>query len=177
MGRYAAKEWDQFLHGTDVVRADRCRRAPATPGQGDFIIRGLLGADPSSGAIEIGQAMPVDATVQFHVRDAVSAGKDLRLAVERAAAEAPGRPVGALLFACNTRGRRMFGTADHEPLTISELLGGIPLAGSFAAGEIEGGPVWWSSRYAAWGWWVVVHCRANSVGVSWPWAVSGLLAL
>jgi hypothetical protein len=39
------------------------------------------------------------------------------------------------------------------------------------------GPVWWSSRYAAWGWWVVVHCRANSDGLSSPWAEWGLLAL
>ncbi|ORB12694.1 FIST signal transduction protein [Mycobacterium noviomagense] len=109
------------------------------PGQGDFIIRGLLGADPASGAIEIGQAVPVGATVQFQVRDAVSADKDLRLAVERAAAEAPGRPVGALLFACNARGRRMFGVADHDASTIAELLGGIALAGFFAAGEI--GPI------------------------------------
>ena len=32
------------------------------------------------------------------------------------------------------------------------------------------GPVWWSSRYAAWGWWAAVRCKANSVEVSSPWA-------
>ncbi len=45
---------------------------------------------------------------------------------------------------------------------------------------LRGGPVWWSSRYATWGgWWVVVHCRANSAGgVSSPWAEwGGQLAL
>jgi hypothetical protein len=31
--------------------------------------------------------------------------------------------------------------------------------------------------YATWGWWVVVHCRANSAGVSPPWALWGVLAL
>ena len=45
----------------------------------------------------------------------------------------------ALLFTCNGRGRRMFGVADHDASTIEELLGGIPLAGFFAAGEI--GPI------------------------------------
>jgi hypothetical protein len=45
-------------------------------------------------------------------RNAVGADKDLRLAVERAGAELPGRPVGALLFTCNGRGRRMFGIAE-----------------------------------------------------------------
>jgi small ligand-binding sensory domain FIST len=111
----------------------------AAPGQGDFLIRGLLGADQSTGAIEIGEVVEVGATVQFQVRDAAGADKDLRLAVERAGAELPGRPVGALLFTCNGRGRRMFGIADHDASTIEELLGGIPLAGFFAAGEI--GPI------------------------------------
>ncbi|MBV8293099.1 MAG: FIST C-terminal domain-containing protein [Mycobacterium sp.] len=111
----------------------------AAPGQGDFIIRGLLGADPSTGTIEIGDVVEVGATVQFQVRDAVGADEDLRLILERAAAELPGRPVGALLFTCNGRGRRMFGVADHDASTIAELLGGIPLAGFFAAGEI--GPI------------------------------------
>ncbi|HUE31493.1 MAG TPA: FIST N-terminal domain-containing protein [Mycobacterium sp.] len=111
----------------------------AAPGQGDFLIRGLLGADSSTGAIEIGDVVEVGETVQFQVRDAAGADKDLRLAVERAGAELPGRPVGALLFTCNARGRRMFGVADHDASTIEELLGGIPLAGFFAAGEI--GPI------------------------------------
>ncbi|HEX2286686.1 MAG TPA: FIST N-terminal domain-containing protein, partial [Mycobacterium sp.] len=70
----------------------------AAPGQGDFMIRGVLGADPSTGAIEIGEAVEVGATVQFQVRDAAGADKDLRLAMERAATQMPGRPVGALLF-------------------------------------------------------------------------------
>ena len=111
----------------------------ALPGQGDFMIRGLLGADASTGAIEIGQIVEVGETVQYQVRDVLGADKDLRVAVERAAAQLPGPPAGALLFTCNGRGRRMFGVADHDASTIEELLGGIPLAGFFAAGEI--GPI------------------------------------
>jgi len=111
----------------------------ALPGQGDFMIRGLLGADASTGAIEIGQVVEVGETMQFQVRDALGADKDLRLAIKRAAAQLPGPPAGALLFTCNGRGRRMFGVADHDASTIEQLLGGIPLAGFFAAGEI--GPI------------------------------------
>ncbi len=111
----------------------------AAPGQGDFLIRGLLGADPSTGAIEIGEVVEVGATVQFQVRDAVGADKDLRLTIERAVAELAGRPVGVLLFTCNGRGRRMFGVADHDASTIEDLLSGIPLVGFFAGGEI--GPI------------------------------------
>lgn len=111
----------------------------AAPGQGDFMIRGVLGADPSSGTIEVGDVVEVGATVQFQVRDAAGADEDLRLAVQRAQAQLPGPPAGALLFTCNGRGRRMFGVADHDASTIEEILGEIPLAGIFAAGEI--GPI------------------------------------
>ena len=111
----------------------------AAPGQGDFMIRGVFGADTSTGAMQIGEVVEVGATVQFQVHDAVGADKDLRLTVERAAAELPGRPIGALLFTCNGRGRQMFGVADHDAAVIQDLLGGIPLAGFFAAGEI--GPI------------------------------------
>ena len=111
----------------------------AAPGQGDFMIRALLGADSSTGAIEIGDVVEIGETVQFQVRDAAGADKDLRLVVERAGAQLRGRPVGALLFTCNGRGRRMFGVPDHDASTIEDLLGGIPLAGFFAAGEI--GPI------------------------------------
>lgn len=111
----------------------------ATPGQGDFLIRALLGADPASGAIEVGELVEVGATVQFQVRDAVGATTDLHHTVERALAQLPGRPVGGLLFTCTGRGRRMFGVPDHDASTIADLLGGIPLAGFFAGGEI--GPI------------------------------------
>ena len=84
----------------------------AVPGQGDFMIRGLLGADPSTGAIKIGEVVEVGTTVQFQVRDAVGADKDLRLAVERggsAAARASGRRAVVYLqraWPADVRGRR-----------------------------------------------------------------------
>ncbi len=137
VGELAPDEQELVNHGLQVgiVVDERV----AVPDQGDFLIRGLLGVDPSTGAIEIGEVVAVGATVQFQVRDAIGADKDLRLAVERAGAQLPGRPVGALLFTCTGRGGRMFGVADHDASTIEELLGGIPLAGFFAAGEI--GPI------------------------------------
>ncbi len=111
----------------------------AEPGQGDFLIRGLLGADPSSGAIEVGEVVEVGTTVQFQVRDAVGADQDLRAALARVRTDLSGPPAGALLFTCNGRGRRMFGVADHDATAIEDVLDGIPLAGFFAAGEI--GPI------------------------------------
>ena len=46
--------------------------------RGDFLIRGVLGADHEAGALRIGDHAPVGTTLQFHVRDAASASDDLR---------------------------------------------------------------------------------------------------
>ncbi len=112
----------------------------AEPGQGDFLIRGVVGADSDSGAIAVGDEIQVGQTVQFHVRDAASADADLRRALERELAALGGRrPAGALLFTCNGRGSRLFAEPDHDAGLIAATLGDIPLAGFFCAGEL--GPV------------------------------------
>jgi small ligand-binding sensory domain FIST len=110
------------------------------PGQGDFLIRGILGADPESGAIAVGEEVEVGQTVQFHVRDARSADEDLRRLLERETAALDGRrTAGALLFTCNGRGSRLFSEPDHDAGLIAKMLGEIPVAGFFCAGEL--GPV------------------------------------
>jgi small ligand-binding sensory domain FIST len=108
-------------------------------GTGDFLIRGVMGADPESGAIAVGDWLSVGQTVRFHVRDAATADEELRSLLETSLATLPGRPAGALLFTCNGRGSRMFPTPDHDAQMVSSYLGGVPLAGFFCAGEL--GPV------------------------------------
>lgn len=102
-------------------------------GRGDFLIRNVLGGDRSNGAIAVGAEIAVGTTVQYHVRDAGTADEDLRamLAGQRASA--------ALLFTCNGRGRRLFGEPDHDATVLDDALGGAPVAGFFAAGEL--GPI------------------------------------
>jgi small ligand-binding sensory domain FIST len=110
------------------------------PGQGDFLVRGIAGADPESGAIAVGGELEVGQTVQFHVRDARSADEDLRRTLEREAAALGGRPAaGALLFTCTGRGTRMFAEPDHDTGLLAQALGEIPVAGFFCDGEL--GPV------------------------------------
>jgi small ligand-binding sensory domain FIST len=112
----------------------------AEPGQGDFLIRGVVGADPESGAIAVGDEIEVGQTVQFHVRDADSADQDLRRVLERESAALGGRrAAGALLFTCNGRGSRLFSEPDHDAGLLAKMLGDIPMAGFFCAGEL--GPV------------------------------------
>ena len=108
--------------------------------RGDFLVRGVLGADAKSGAVAVGDMVEVGETVQFHVRDAASADDDLRSALGRARERLGGQtPAGALLFTCNGRGSRLFQTPDHDAGLVSGELGQIPLAGFFCAGEF--GPV------------------------------------
>jgi small ligand-binding sensory domain FIST len=106
-------------------------------GRGDFLIRGLLGADEETGALAVGEAARIGQTLRFHVRDAASAEADLRAALDESLAEA--KPAGALLFTCNGRGTRMFPTPDHDARLVAEALGAPALAGFFCGGEI--GPV------------------------------------
>jgi small ligand-binding sensory domain FIST len=109
-------------------------------GQGDFLVRGLLGADPATGAIAVGARVEPGQVVRLHARDAESADRDLQEALGVLAAALGGREAaGTLCFTCNGRGRAMFGTAHHDARALQQKLGDAPAAGFFAAGEI--GPV------------------------------------
>ena len=102
-------------------------------GQGDFLIRAVLGGDATLGALRVGDRVPVGTTLQFHVRDADSADRDLREMLGAVDADA------ALVFTCNGRGTGLFGEPDHDAALVSETVGGGPVAGMFCAGEL--GPV------------------------------------
>jgi small ligand-binding sensory domain FIST len=107
-------------------------------GADDYLVRGILGGDPESGAIAVGDVPRVGQTFRFHVRDASTADAGLRAALDDGIAQ-PGRVTGGLLFACNGRGTGLFGTPDHDAAATANALGGAPVAGMFCAGEI--GPV------------------------------------
>lgn len=101
--------------------------------RGDFLVRNVLGAEQSTGAVAVGDTVTIGQTLQFHVRDADAADEDLHALLTGVDARA------ALLFTCNGRGRHLFGVSDHDAGVVEKLLGPIPLAGAFCAGEI--GPV------------------------------------
>jgi small ligand-binding sensory domain FIST len=108
--------------------------------QGDFLVRGLAGADPESGTIAVGTEVRPGQVMRLHARDADSADRDLVEALDIRMQALGGRtPAGALVFACNGRGSGMFGSTDHDAETVGRVLAGAPHAGFFAAGEI--GPV------------------------------------
>ncbi|MFL5820841.1 MAG: FIST N-terminal domain-containing protein [Solirubrobacteraceae bacterium] len=108
--------------------------------QGDFLVRGLLGADPDTGTIAVGASVEPGQVIQLHARDAESADRDLHEALGLQLHALGNREAaGALCFTCNGRGRDMFGVPHHDASALQSELGGAPAAGFFAAGEI--GPV------------------------------------
>ncbi len=108
--------------------------------RGDFLVRGLVGADQQEGSLAVGDMVREGQTVQFHIRDRESASEDLNtLLTAYTQAGHTATPEAALLFSCNGRGRRLFGRAHHDATMVRSRLGKIPVAGFFAQGEI--GPV------------------------------------
>lgn len=112
--------------------------------RGDFLVRGIIGFSRESKAIAVADLLRRGQSVQFLVRDAASAGEDLRLLLQSQAGApiAPGqlRHAGALLFSCNGRGTRMFSEPNHDASCVrASFAGDLPVAGFFASGEV--GPV------------------------------------
>lgn len=107
---------------------------------GDYLVRNVLGADANRQALSVGDFIRAGQTIQFHIRDHASADADLSEWLVKARAVIPrGKSPGSLLFTCNGRGTNLFPQADHDAAMIQQMLGPLPLAGFFAAGEL--GPV------------------------------------
>ncbi len=111
-------------------------------GQGDFLVRNVLGLDARSGALAVGAKIRTGDVVQFHVRDAETSAADLDAHLQRYRARDV-RPAGALMFSCVGRGVGLYGHPNHDVDELVEKLGRQPgdlaVGGFFGNGEI--GPV------------------------------------
>ena len=102
--------------------------------RGDFLVRNVLGADQHTGALAVGEQVSVGPD------GAVPRPRRRPPPTRTSGSCSPARDAdAALLFTCNGRGRHLFGVPDHDAGLVEQLLGPIPLAGAFCAGEI--GPV------------------------------------
>ena len=103
---------------------------------GDFIVRTILGGDPSNGILAVGALPRVGQTLQFQLRDREAAHEELRDMLAELSEELGRSPFAALLFACTGRGKNLFGTPHHDAGEFEEAFGSVPLAGFFCNGEI-----------------------------------------
>ena len=108
--------------------------------RGDFLVRNLLGGDPSTDILAVGALPRMGQTVQFQRRDAASASEDLSELLKREKQKLAGREIyGGALFCCNGRGKNLFGRPSHDSEMLQSHFGPTGVAGFFCNGEI--GPV------------------------------------
>jgi len=108
--------------------------------RGDFLIRNIVGVNPSLGTIAVGTQLREGQLVQFHVRDADTSAEDLRASLTDYLSASGNRAVSAaLMFQCSGRGHGLYGHPGHDTGMFHELLGVLPVGGFFCNGEI--GPV------------------------------------
>jgi len=103
--------------------------ATKAPAAGNFLIRNILGIDPATEHMVIGDAAAAGRHVQLHLRDRHSSEQDLRQQLQQAH---PNQAQAAIMFRC--LGREGF---DHA--TFATMANGVPLVGFHCNGEI--GPV------------------------------------
>ena len=110
--------------------------------QGDFLIRNLLGVDPRTGAIAVGDRVRPGQRIQFHLRDAKTSADDLQMLLDRYKTRSQqnqtASPTGAFMFSCMGRGEGLYDQPNFDSQLFNQYLH-VPLSGFFCNGEI--GPV------------------------------------
>ena len=118
------------------LMADGTRRE-----RGAFLVRNLIGVDPSNGAVAVADKVRPGQNVQFQLREAEASRQDALMLLREAAGQDRERAQAhfRLMMACLGRGKRLFGEADGDVSLARTVMPGLPVAGAFCNGEI--GPV------------------------------------
>lgn len=104
---------------------------------GDYLVRNLLGIDPQSKLIAIGELIQPGQQVMFCRRDLDSAAEDMNRMLESIKKGLFGKPRGGIYYSCLGRGPNLFGSQSEEMGLIRDALGDFPLVGFFCNGEIS----------------------------------------
>lgn len=103
---------------------------------GDYLVRNLVGIDPERGLLGVGALVQPGETLMFCRRDHDSAKQDLERMLQEVTRRAGGPAKAALYYSCVARGQHLFGSNSEELRQVGAALGGVPLTGFFANGEI-----------------------------------------
>ena len=103
-----------------------------------FLVRNLIGVDPRTGSVAVGERLRVGQRVQFQLRDADASRQEQRQLLSQQSRR-QAQPLAALLFACLGRGEGLYGKPDGDVQACREQFAAVPVAGAFCNGEI--GPV------------------------------------
>lgn len=109
---------------------------------GDYLVRNLMGIEPSQGLVVIGDDVDAGSRIMFVRRDVESANKDLRRMLADLKSRLSAEPRAGLYFSCVARGPNLFDEESYEMAAIRETFGDIPIAGFFGNGEISNNRVY-----------------------------------
>jgi small ligand-binding sensory domain FIST len=105
--------------------------------QSDYLVRGLVGIDPTHGWLAIDDELAVGDRLLFVRRDPMEAQKDLQRMLDGLSRRLAGRKIqGGVYISCVARGHHLFGDSGRESQMIRETLGEFPMVGFSASGEI-----------------------------------------
>jgi len=104
---------------------------------GDYLVRNLVGIDPSNKLIAIGDMVRQNTNVLFCQRDGTTAQEDMKRMLESIRQGMFTQPRGGVYYSCIGRGASLFGPDSEELKLIREALGEFPLVGFFCNGEIS----------------------------------------
>jgi small ligand-binding sensory domain FIST len=102
----------------------------------DYLVRNLVGVDPRTRLLAIGEMVQPGQVLQFCRRDPANAMKDMQRMLRELKGRIPNPPRGAIYYSCLGRGRYMFGEGSEELKAIQREFGDVPLTGFFCNGEI-----------------------------------------
>ncbi|MDP8953170.1 MAG: FIST C-terminal domain-containing protein [Actinomycetota bacterium] len=134
-------ERDRELMGVSLFLGIVMDEFKEEPEAGDFLIRNLMGTDPESGAVAVGEYLQEGMRVRFHLRDAEASAQDLHSVLAGYESSPPHKDAvsGALLFSCLGRGEHLYKKPNFDTGVFKQHLGDVPVGGFFCNGEI--GPV------------------------------------
>lgn len=104
---------------------------------GDYLVRNLVGIDPTNKLVAIGEIVKTGSSVMFCRRDRNTAREDMARMLESIGQGLYARPRGGVYYSCLGRGAGLFGAESAELSMIREALGDVPVAGFFCNGEIS----------------------------------------
>jgi small ligand-binding sensory domain FIST len=102
----------------------------------DYLVRNLIGLDPNSRRIAVGEYVNPGQSLLFCRRDGNSAREDMRRMLRDIQRRLPAPARGGVYYSCLGRGRHLFGDDSQELRMIRTELGDVPVVGFFCNGEI-----------------------------------------
>ncbi len=123
-----------------VERKDLVLGGLGTPkAQGTFLVRNLIGVDPSNGAVAVAERLHVGQNVQFQLREAEASREEAKQLFDAIGERYLTPPLYGILMACLGRGKQLYGVSNGDVDIARKVIDDLPISGIFCNGEI--GPV------------------------------------